>query len=553
MMESTRRVSVNQENLNEALERAKAALEKEDYELLKGVADTLAYLTRVAEDKDTTIRQLRSLLFGAKTERTRDVLILLQQIEKAAAGDEKGNSAEVPAPPASAAEPKKKKRAKGHGRNGADAYVGAERICVPHGSIKHGDRCPECRRGKVYGQKDAPESLIRVVGQPPLQAKVYELERMRCNLCGHVFTADRPEGVGPEKYDATAGAMIGLLKYGSGLPFYRQEQLQQNLGIPLPASTQWEIVREVARVIAPAQEELIRQAAQGDVVYNDDTGMKVLALNERRPIPSDDDEERTGVFTSGIVSTRDGRKIGLFFTGRKHAGENLSEVLTKRASELDAPIQMCDALSRNVPKEFEVVLGNCLAHGRRQFIDVAENFPTECRHVLERLGEIYSNDALARARGMSPTERLSFHQAQSGPVMEGLQKWFTQQLEDRLVEPNSGLGRAIKYFRRHWTALTLFLRQPGAPLDNNLCERALKLVILHRKNALFFKTENGARVGDVFMSLIQTCKLGGVNPFDYLTELQRHAAELKSHPQDWMPWNYRTTMERARPPNEPSG
>lgn len=553
MMESTRRVSVNQENLNEVLGRAKAALEKEDYELLKGVADTLAYLTRVAEDKDTTIRQLRSLLFGAKTERTRDVLILLQQIEKAAAGDEKGNGSEVPVPPAQAAEPKKKKRAKGHGRNGADAYVGAERICVAHGSIKHGDRCPECRRGKVYGQKGAPETLIRVVGQPPMQAKVYELERMRCNLCGQVFTADRPEGVGPEKYDATAGAMIGLLKYGSGLPFFRQEQLQQNLGIPLPASTQWEIVREVASVIAPANEELIRQAAQGDVVYNDDTGMKVLALNGRRPIPNDDDEERTGVFTSGIVSTRDGRKIGLFFTGRKHAGENLSEVLAKRASELDAPIQMCDALSRNLPKEFEVVLGNCLAHGRRQFIDIAQNFPTECRHVLERLGEVYSNDELARARGMSATERLSFHQAQSGPVMDGLQKWFTQQLEDRLVEPNSGLGRAIKYFRRHWTGLTLFLRQPGAPLDNNLCERALKLVILHRKNALFFKTENGARVGDVFMSLIQTCKLGGANPFDYLTELQRHAAELKSHPQDWMPWNYRETIERARPPNDPSG
>lgn len=552
-MESTRRLSVNQENLNEVLERAKAALEKEDYELLKGVADTLAYLTRVAEDKDTTIRELRRLLFGSKTERTRDVLILLQQIDKAAANDEKGNDSEAPEPPPTGEPKKKKKRAKGHGRNGADAYVGAERIGVPHGSIKHGDRCPECRRGKVYGQKDAPETLIRVVGQPPVQATVYELERLRCNLCGQVFTADRPEGVGPEKYDATAGAMIGLLKYGSGVPFYRQEQLQQNLGIPLPASTQWEIVREVASVIAPAHDELIRQAAQGDVVYNDDTGMKVLALNGRKPIPNGDDSERTGVFTSGIVSTRDGRKIALFFTGRKHAGENLADVLARRTAELKAPIQMCDALSRNLPKEFEVVLGNCLAHGRRQFIDVAENFPAECRHVLETLGEVYRNDELAREQRMSPQERLSFHQVQSGPVMNELQKWFTQQLEERLVEPNSGLGRAIKYFHRHWAELTLFLRQPGAPLDNNLCERALKPVILHRKNALFFKTENGAHVGDVFMSLIYTSKLGGSNPFDYLTELQRHPTELKAHPQDWMPWNYRASIEHGRPPSEPSG
>jgi len=90
-----------------------------------------------------------------------------------------------------------------------------------------------------------------------------------------------------------------------------------------------------------------------------------------------------------------------------------------------------------------------------------------------------------------------------------------------------------------WKELTLFLRQAGAPLDNNIAERALKKAILHRKNALFYKTENGARVGDLFMSLIYTCELCGAHPFDYLTELQRHAGEVSKNPQDWMPWNYR--------------
>jgi hypothetical protein len=257
--------------------------------------------------------------------------------------------------------------------------------------------------------------------------------------------------------------MIALLKYGSGLPFNRLEGLQGDLGIPLPASTQWDIVNDTARMIEPVYDELIRQAACGKVLHNDDTTMKILALMGKRAegeAIGKDGPRRKGVFTSGIVSTNDGRQIAIFFTGRRHAGENLGAVLAHRVSTLDPPIQMCDALSRNVSKEFETVLSNCLAHGRRQFIDVAENFPGQCRHVLETLGEVYKHDAAARARHLSPFERLRFHQAESAPLMDKLKEWFTQQLEDRLVEPNSGLGEAISYMLGHWEKLTLFLRKP---------------------------------------------------------------------------------------------
>jgi hypothetical protein len=121
-----------------------------------------------------------------------------------------------------------------------------------------------------------------------------------------------------------------------------------------------------------------------------------------------------------------------------------------------------------------------------------------------------------------------------------------QQLADKQTEPNSGLGKAISYLLNHWPALTLFLREKGAPLDNNLCERALKKAILNRKNAMFYKTPNGAAVGDLFMSLIHTCELNGVNSFRYLTELQRHSAEVKGKPEDWMPWNYGETLARMK-------
>ncbi|HMF75012.1 MAG TPA: transposase [Bryobacteraceae bacterium] len=302
------------------------------------------------------------------------------------------------------------------------------------------------------------------MGQAPLAATVYSLERLRCGTCGQVFTAQEPEGVGPEKYDETAAAMIAQLKYGSGVPFYRLEKLEGQLGIPLPAATQWEIVEEAAELIKPVRDELIRQAAQGEVVHNDDTSMRVLRL-EREPL-----DERTGVFTSGIVSTGQGRKIALYFTGRQHAGENIAEVLKQRAQQASPPIQMCDALSRNVPKSLpagvEILLANCLAHGRRQFVEVAANFPDQCRYVLEMLGQVYGCDAEARERGLTTEQRLQLHQERSGPMMDQLHGWLEAQFAERKTEPNSGLGKAIAYLLRHWRPLTLFLRQGGAPLDN---------------------------------------------------------------------------------------
>jgi transposase len=426
----------------------------------------------------------------------------------------------------------------GHGRNGAEAFSGAQRVEIKHQTLTHGDRCPECGQGNVYGQKE-PKVLVRIIGQAPLAATVYSLERLRCGACGQVFTAQEPEGVGPQKYDETAAAMIAQLKYGAGTPFYRLEQLEKQLGIPLPAATQWEIVEQAAQLIKPARDELIRQAAQGTVVHNDDTSMRVLRLNR------DPSDERTGVFTSGIVSVGQDWKIGLYFTGGLHAGENIADVLKQRRAELPSPIQMCDALSRNVPRMssgVEILLANCLAHGRRQFVEVADNFPHECRYVLEMVGQVYGYDAEARERGLTPDERLRLHQDRSAPVMDQLHGWLETQLAERRTEPNSSLGQAIMYLLRHWRPLTLFLRKAGAPLDNNLVERALKRAVLHRKNALFYRTLNGAQVGDIFMSLIHTCQLCGANSFDYLIELQRHAQQLAACPAEWMPWNYRETL-----------
>jgi transposase len=466
-------IDVNNAQLEEVLHRVEQSLDEKDVELIRAVFQSYLYVTDLVEDKNTSLRRLRQLLFGVRTEKTdavvgqptdrppatmpSDAATGTESATPEAASEASGGAATGPA-------------RQGHGRNGAGAYRGAERIDVPHPSLQAGDPCPACKKGTVYDK--APGVLVRITGQPPLAATIYQLQKLRCHLCGQVFTAPAPAEAGSEKYDATAGSMIGLLKYGSGLPFNRLEGLQGYLEIPLPASTQWDIVQAVAADLAPAFEELIRQAAQGEVLHNDDTTVKILELMGRRRQEAlagaagegNDADQRTGLFTSGVVALREGRRVALFFSGRRHAGENLAEVLQHRAAELPPPIQMCDALSRNLPGELQTILAHCLAHARRQFVDIYDRFPQECRYLLETLAVVYRNDALARERQLSAEARLQFHQQESGPTMQQLHDWLKRQFDEKLIEPNSALGSAIRYMLRHWEKLTLFLRQAGAPL-----------------------------------------------------------------------------------------
>jgi transposase len=549
MRNSTELVEVDSTRLEEVLCRVEQSLDEKDAALVRAVFESYAYVSDLVEDKNTSIRRLRELFFGASTETTAAVVGQKTKRPEAALPREVGADPGLATGVGNTDESNAAAAPKGHGRNGAEAYRGAARIDVPHPSLTAGDACPACGQGTVY--EKAPGVLVRITGRPPLSAKVYRLQKLRCHLCGQVFTAAAPDEAGEAKYDATAGSMIGLLKYGSGLPFNRLEGLQGDLGVPLPASTQWDIVQAVAASLTPAFDELIRQAAQGDVLHNDDTTVKILELMGPRgrqealagaAVDVGDDDERSGLFTSGVVALRDGHRVALFFSGRRHAGENLARVLKHRAEQLPPPIQMCDALSRNFPGELQTILAHCLAHARRRFVDVYDRFPEPCRHLLESLAVVYHNDAVARERRLSPEERLQFHQGASRPTMDELHDWLERQLEEKRTEPNSALGGAITYMLKHWDRLTLFLRQAGAPLDNNVCERALKKAILHRKNALFYRTQNGAGVGDLFMSLIYTCQLNQANPFDYLTELQRHADQMAASPQLWMPWNYRDAL-----------
>ena len=292
--------------------------------------------------------------------------------------------------------------------------------------------------------------VVRFVGMAPLAAKIYELEKLRCNLCGVVLTADAPGNVGSAKYDETAGSMIANLKYGSGVPFYRIEKLQESLGLPLPASTQWDVVEQAAnRGVYPAYRELVRQAAQGDVIHNDDTAMKILALmkhSDEKIIPDGDVHHRHGVHRRGsqdcpVLHRRKTRR-------REYDGSAPAQACRVGAADSDVRRP-----SRNRPEEVEILLANCLIHGRRNFVDIASSFPEETGHVIGEIAQVYKNDKTAGELNLSPQERLLFHQRESGHLMKNLKQWLSEQIEQKKAEPNSGLGKAIAYMLKHWEPL----------------------------------------------------------------------------------------------------
>jgi transposase len=503
-----------QEQREAFLDRMRVQVSPEDYRRIEGFCQLAATLGQ------DNLSKLRHLLFGRKTETTDRICPVVESVVEPVAPA-------APKPPP-----------KGHGRHGAHQYTGARWIQVSHPALQKGQRCSQCQKGSLRAQRRRGV-VLRIKGSPPISATGWSLEKLRCDTCGEVFTAPAPPEAGTTKYDESVAVTIAVLRYGSGMPHYRLARLQESLGVPLPESTQWELLAPLFKLALPIYEELLRQAAQSPLLHNDDTSMRILDL--RRPgsaTAAEIEPERKGTFTTGIVGRVGVHPVALFMTGWRHAGENLARVLQQRAAELPAPIQMCDALSRNTCGDFDSILAHCLGHGRREFVALATDFPEQVRFVLEQIREVYRADAQSKQLGLTDQQRLLHHQTHSQPVMEKLYRWIIQQFEEKRVEPNSSLGQAMGYLRRHWEPLTLFLRQAGAPLDNNVCERALKMAILHRKNSLSYKTLNGAQTGDLFMSLIHTCRLNGINPFEYLLAITTHPEAVKVRPPAWMPWNY---------------
>jgi transposase len=556
-------VQVDAAALSQMLERIAPRVASEDLALIKLLVEMLLGVVGEVREKGATISRLRRLVGMAGSEKTAVVLARPERGDEKDAGGNGGGATPADAardvgepiaapPPAleGKANPTVRQKRKGHGRLGVADYPRALHTPVPHESLHPGDPCPNCPSGRLHPVP--PVHWLQIVGQPPLQARCSCLERLRCSPCGVIFTAKAPEAAQGPKVTASAVAEIAMMHYMGGMPFHRLEALQQNLQTPLPAATQWEMVAEREAEIRCILEELKKSLARADALCFDDTRGPVLEfMGKRRAVALESgklpDPARFGLNTTGLVASDElDHPMALFITGHKHAGENVAEILKLRPPELPSPLLMCDALAANAPRGCIFVQAHCLAHARRNFVDELTNHPQECRHVLEQLERVFAVEARSRRDRLSPQQRLELHERESGPVMDELAVWMRDKLDQRQVEPNSGLGRAINYMLKRWATFTVFLRVAGAPLQNNVVERALKAAIRHRRNSLFYRSEKGARVGDAYMSLLYTAELNGENPFAYLTALLSHPADVAKSPADWLPWNYRATIDAAR-------
>jgi transposase len=521
------------------------ALTAADRHVLDQVLQWYFWLLFALQEATFSLKRLRILVFGEKRSKP-------QTSPPGASSDSSGgpggaSSAPVHAVADTAQEAKAERppaageRRPGHGRQGAETYRGAEHVVCRHETLAVGERCPVCGRGRLY--RVEPGIEVRLDGHALLSAVCYALEKFRCSACGQVFTAASPAGA--EKYSPRARAVLVLGRYYLGVPLYRLEGYQAMVGVPVSDATQWDQIERVADCAYPVFEHLKELAAQGEVIYQDDTHVRILSLiaENRRTQADDTSEARTGMYTTALVAQQGAQTICLYFAGRAHAGENLEALLTHREADRGKPLVMSDALANNnTADEGALIRCHCLAHGRRKFTELEEVFPAECAIVIEALKQVFDHEEEARVQQMNAEVRLKYHQQYSGPIMEQLKHWLDTQFAERTVEPNSSLGKAFQYLLTHWQTLTRFLEVPGAPLENNMAERTLKLAIRQRKNSLFYKTDYSAYIASMLTSLIATCLHAGVNALDYLVALQEHRPAVFAAPAAWLPWNYHANL-----------
>ena len=532
------------EQIEHMLNVARQQMPAELFAIIEASVVTNAWLIAELRKQKASLRRLRKLMGINSSEKTRNVIPPSSDQNEptgtdTAAQDEQDDHPATPSKQQPETKPDKPKP-KGHGRLGAADYPTAEHVFIPHESLHAGEPCPDCG-GRLYRFRNS--AVLRILGRSLLQPRVEEFEQLRCANCLRVFTAS---GSKP-RYDESATAVVAVFHYQAGMPLHRLADVQQQLQVAVPASTQWDLLNDGADVLRPVFDELVNVAASGNVLHIDDSYVRILEwMGKRREQLVAESKletpERTGLFTTAVVSILDVGPVALFFNGRQHAGENVADVLTHRDQTLPSPILMSDALNRNVPKGHDVIEANCMSHARRGIVNEVVNYPDACWVVLDSLARIYKLDGELQSNGTSADERLFAHQRHSIPILDELHDWMQGAIDSKAIEPNSGMGQALSYFLKHWSKLTLFVREAGAPIDNNIAERILKLAIRYRRNSLFYRNQRGALVGDIYMTLIHTAVLHKANPVHYLTSLLGNAADVRAAPQRWLPWNFEDTL-----------
>lgn len=502
------------------------------------------------EKKNISIRRLKEMIFGKKSKKTHSDSDknggssssnggALPSSESSEKGDSDNSDRASDTTSSSKKTKSDKPKGKNKGRNPHTTYKEADIEWHTIENIEVGTPCPQplCT-GKMSALPAGV--IVQINGQPMAKVTKHFVEKYRCNLCGYSLKAEVPSELkGKQKvYTPEFKAHLALHKFYLAVPYHRMDCYQKMMNLPLPDSTQWDIIKSLAIQCHPIFRALKMLAANSKIIYNDDTVnriLEVIAENKKGG------QSRTGMYTTCIMAEcEDGHKIALYLNGTQHSGENVEDILELRDKNKKPIIQMSDALALNTPATMATIACYCLSHGFRKIEYLDDYFPLPCHSIMKKLGKVFEIDA--KTHEMTDEARLKYHIQHSKPIMFSLYEQINDLLGSSDVEPNGELAKALRYFQKHWVELTRFLSVPGAPIDNNIVERALKLAIRVRKNSLFYKSRDSAALSGQLTSLIYTCTYANVNPVTYLTALQENSEAVTKQPECWLPWNFEAQL-----------
>lgn len=466
-------------------------------------------------------------------------------------------------------QPAEKKKPKGHGRNGADAFVNAKHFNHELSPDLIGSVCEECGpvrgAGRISSYRE--KVIIRIVGQPLFNAEVHHYEQGRCRICGKIIRAEGPaevfEGIGSSYiiYDWSACAMLIVMHYFAGAPFKRLESLHSGWGTPIPDANQWNMVDTSSDLLSPLHKAIERYGVENAIALSlDDTGSMIISVRQQikaeiaalERVGESTNDVRTGINATGVyLVTQDGAVIKLFYTGRHHAGEIIDQLLAYRQRSQPKLAKVTDGASKNFAHEHEdqLIEATCNAHAFLKFRAIKDLYPAEYAIAGEVYKQVFDYDDEAKALELTPIERMHYHRKHSKPLMETLKAMCQDKLESKLVEPNSPLWEPLTFIINQWPRLTRFYEEPNVPLDTNLVEQMLVIPVRYLAGSFNYKNETGAEVGDLCMSLIATALANDVEPVAYLTDCLRNHEDLARRPEHYLPWVYRERIRERDGPD----
>lgn len=397
--------------------------------------------------------------------------------------------------------------------------------------------CP-CCRGELHAMGEDVSERLDIV---PAQFRVIVTRRPKyaCRTCEEVVVqAPAPARLveGGIPTEATVAHVL-VAKYADHLPLYRQAQIYGRQGVNLDRSTLADWVGKAAFLLRPVHERLFERLKASTKLFADETTAPVLDPGRGRT--------KTGQL---FAYARDERPWGGADppgVAYLYAPDRKAEQPIRHLQGFTGVLQVDGYAGYKALAERNAVsLAFCWSHVRRKFYDLAQGGPAPiATEALARIATLYQVEA--DIKGCSAEERSAARQARSRPIVAALEPWLKDKLG--LVSQKSKLAEAIRYALSRWAGLSRFLDDGRVEIDSNVVERAIRPIALNRKNALFAGSDGGAEHWAVVASLVETCKLNGVDPQAYLADVI--ARIVAGHPQsqldDLLPWAYASQPLKA--------